>query len=295
MLYCWQPIYSVYSPFSQRLLRQQRKELQVLQMSAANSQPYSLVIDARSAATLAWGSTRFFPAKRSRWRSLAGQPANTVTILLESRILPSSLSRSPGWSWLWRPVLNPVRIVISIRIHPLYLGNHMPPQKLLVDVCIDLFAGGNRNDGTFLFVAAHHSHHRLLQGSNGEGSYMDVMVHLSHRRVRQVVTVAEINSNIWHEDFLYKKITFAWLHGSSACWVASGSSPSSFLLRIQGQMRLLNNDTSLHFSLYPNPPIQASHSHWLCVVMPFHPHHVLLQIFSDGCLNSCDGGICPHW
>jgi hypothetical protein len=43
-----------------------------------------------------------------------------------------------------RLVLNPQKDVFSVRLHPLAQGEHILSQKLLVDVGIYTFAGGNR-------------------------------------------------------------------------------------------------------------------------------------------------------
>jgi hypothetical protein len=60
-----------------------------------------------------------------------------TAILPESRIQPIVA----GWSWQYGPVLNSPKYILSIRIRPLDLGDHMLSQKLLVDVDIDMFAG----------------------------------------------------------------------------------------------------------------------------------------------------------
>ncbi len=55
--------------------------------------------------------------------------------------------------------------VIAVRIRPLDPGDDMLPQKVLINVSVDAFAGTNENDRTLLAVTAHHSKDHLLQWS----------------------------------------------------------------------------------------------------------------------------------
>ncbi len=55
--------------------------------------------------------------------------------------------------------------VIAVRISPLDPGDDMLPQKALINVGVDAFAGANENDRTLLAVAAYDSKDHLLQWS----------------------------------------------------------------------------------------------------------------------------------
>jgi hypothetical protein len=78
-------------------------------------------------------------------------------------------------------------------------------QKVLINVGIDLFAGTNENDRTFLAFAAHHSQDHLLQRSLRFGQDADAGVHSGHREVRQVAVVAAIDNHIPSKDFFIGK------------------------------------------------------------------------------------------
>jgi hypothetical protein len=82
----------------------------------------------------------------------------------------------------------------------------MLPQKVLINVGFDAFAGANENDRTFLAVAAYHSQDHLLQWSLRFGRDVDVGVHVSHRESRQVVAVAAVDGHVHSKDFFIGKI-----------------------------------------------------------------------------------------
>ncbi len=77
----------------------------------------------------------------------------------------------------------------------------MLPQKLLINVCVDTFAGTNENNGTFLAVTAHHTQGYLLQRSPRFGREVDAGVHVGHREVCQVAAVVAVDSQVPSEDF----------------------------------------------------------------------------------------------
>jgi hypothetical protein len=72
------------------------------------------------------------------------------------------LSYSPGWSWQCRLVSNPARR------HSCHLGTSSGPRglhaaaKVLIKVGADSFTDANKNDGTFLAVAAQCPQDHLL-------------------------------------------------------------------------------------------------------------------------------------
>jgi hypothetical protein len=92
---------------------------------------------------------------------------------------PCSLLRTPGGSWQCGLELNPSGRHNFGRIFPLNSGDHMPSQKLLIDIGFDPSAsGGKKNNEAFLAIAGEL---HLLQESLGKGSNSDVRVHLGHR------------------------------------------------------------------------------------------------------------------
>jgi hypothetical protein len=72
--------------------------------------------------------------------------------------------------------------IVAIWIHPLDPGNHMLPQKVLINDGVDVYAGANKNNRTFLVVAAYHPQDHLLQWSLRFGRDVDVGVHVGYRR-----------------------------------------------------------------------------------------------------------------
>ncbi len=83
----------------------------------------------------------------------------------QDRAIPPSIRTSYGWHQILEEDV--------VQINPLDPGDHMLPQKVLINIGVDLLADANKNDQTFLAIAAHHSQHQLLQRSLGEGRDAD--------------------------------------------------------------------------------------------------------------------------
>jgi hypothetical protein len=79
--------------------------------------------------------------------------------------------------------------------------NLMLPQKVLINVSVDPFAGGNENDGTLLAVAAYNPQDHLFQWSIRFGRDADARVHVGYREVHQVAAVAAVDSHVHSEHF----------------------------------------------------------------------------------------------
>jgi hypothetical protein len=75
--------------------------------------------------------------------------------------------------------------VVAVWIHPLDPGNDMLPQKVLINDGIDVFAGSNENNRTFLAVATYHHQDHLLQWSLRFGRDADIRVYVGYREVRK--------------------------------------------------------------------------------------------------------------
>jgi hypothetical protein len=85
---------------------------------------------------------------------------------------------------MYGPVPILLENVLAVGVCPLDPGVNMLDQKVLVNVGVDSFINGNKRDGTFPAVTAHHSQHHLLQRSLGEGNNEDARIPLGPREVR---------------------------------------------------------------------------------------------------------------
>jgi hypothetical protein len=81
----------------------------------------------------------------------------------------------------------------------------MLQQKVLINVGVDAFTGANKNDQTFLAVAAYHSQGHLLQWSLRFGRGADVRVQVSHKEVHQIAAVAAVDGHVHSKDFFIGK------------------------------------------------------------------------------------------
>jgi hypothetical protein len=81
----------------------------------------------------------------------------------------------------------------------------MLPQKVLINVGVDVFTGAIKNYWTLLAVAAYPTQDHLLQWSLGFWRDVDVGIHVGYREVCQVAAVAAVDSHIHSEDLLIRK------------------------------------------------------------------------------------------
>ncbi len=155
--------------------------------------------------------------------------------------------------------------IIAVRIHPLDPGDDMLPQKVLINVSVDAFAGANENDRTLLAVTAYHTQDHLLQWSLGFGRDAEVGIHVGYREVRQVEAVVAVDSHVHSEDLLIRKISdLARLAGLQLVHQLL-TPPLSCFLCIHGQKQLLDDHAALQSEvlLY-----QVSHVPRIYLVMP---------------------------
>jgi hypothetical protein len=84
----------------------------------------------------------------------------------------------------------------------------MLPQKVMINIGVDLFTDANENNQSFLTLGAHHSRHHLLQGSLGEGE-MQMLTVTSRVNICSsknldliMLTSLSLLRNFWHLTFL---------------------------------------------------------------------------------------------
>jgi hypothetical protein len=167
----------------------------------------------------------------------------------------------------------------------------MLPQKVLINVGIDPFAGANENDGALLAIATHHTQDHLLQSSLRFGQDVDAGVLVSRREVRQVAAVAAVDSHLPSEDFFIGKIL-------DLMRLAGLQLVDEFLapllprfLGVWYQMQPLDDQAALQSQVLFK---QVPHGPWVHLMMPFQLSDASLRIFSHGRLDCGDGGGSPN-